>query len=191
MQTDDAADLAAAVAREAEEQGLTVGVAESLTGGTIACTLAAAPNASSWFRGGLVAYAPEVKFEVLGVPPGPVVSEVCARAMADGAARLLGADVTVAVTGVGGPGQEEGKPPGTVWLAVVAPGGAQVELCRFEGEPAEILDATTQRALTLLWDAVRGAESAQRWNDTSPTVMSPLPPNASSDTLRTRRRSTP
>jgi nicotinamide-nucleotide amidase len=152
---DTAADLATTLAAEVEERGLTVAVAESLTGGNLAATLAAAPNASSWFRGGLVAYAPDVKFEVLGVPPGPVVTEECAQAMARGVAELLRADLAVAVTGVGGPGHEEGKPPGTVWLAVTSPSGGHAELREFDGEPEEILAATTRNALALLRDLVR------------------------------------
>jgi nicotinamide-nucleotide amidase len=152
---ESAADLASALAEIAGDRCLTVAVAESLTSGTIACTLGAAPDASSWFRGGLVAYAPDVKFSVLGVPPGPVVTEECARTMARGIARLLDADLAVAVTGVGGPGHEEGCPPGTVWFGVVTPNGEHAELQEFDGEPAEILAATTRRALVLLREGAR------------------------------------
>jgi nicotinamide-nucleotide amidase len=95
-----------------------------------------------------------VKFEILGVEPGPVVTEACARAMARGVAGLLGADLAVAVTGVGGPGHEEGQPPGTVWFGVVSPTGEHAELRHFDGEPADVLAATTAVALGLLRDAV-------------------------------------
>jgi nicotinamide-nucleotide amidase len=149
----DTTELAGELARLAEEHGFTVGVAESLTGGKIACELGAAPDSSTWFRGSLVAYAPDVKFEVLGVPPGPVVTEECARAMADGVAKLLAADLAVAVTGVGGPDEEEGHPPGTVWFSVVSPRDRHAELRQFDGEPEDILEATTQHALRLLLDA--------------------------------------
>jgi nicotinamide-nucleotide amidase len=155
-----AIQAAVAVAEFAQEHGLSVAVAESLTGGQIACRLAAAPDAASWFRGGLVAYAAEVKFEVLGVPPGPVVTEECARAMARGAARLLDADLAVAVTGVGGPDDEEGQPAGSVWFALVSPAGEHVERRRFAGDPDEIVAATTERAVQLLRDAARSAAEA-------------------------------
>jgi nicotinamide-nucleotide amidase len=151
---DDTLDAATVVAQDIAElapaRGLTVAVAESLTGGKIACQLAAAPASADWFRGGVVAYAPEVKFQVLGVPPGPVVTEECARSMADGVARLLGADVAVAVTGVGGPDPEEGHPPGTVWFAVAADDGVHTERHSFDGGPEEVLERTTHRALELL-----------------------------------------
>jgi nicotinamide-nucleotide amidase len=99
-----------------EELGLTLAVAESLTGGLVASRLVDIPGSSTWFRGGVVAYQSEVKFELLDVPEGPVVSETAAKAMADGVRRRLGADVGLATTGVAGPTEQEGHPPGTVWL---------------------------------------------------------------------------
>lgn len=101
--TRDVQALAGSVAELAEAGGTTLAAAESLTGGAIGAALAAAPSASSWFRGGVTAYATEVKHRVLDVPPGPVVSMSCAVAMATGVARLMGADLAVGVTGVGGP----------------------------------------------------------------------------------------
>jgi nicotinamide-nucleotide amidase len=100
-------------------RGLTLAVAESLTGGLVASRLVNVAGASDWFRGGVVSYAPEVKFSVLGVPEGPVVSPGAAAAMATGVRDLLGADVGLGVTGVAGPDALEGEPPGTVHLAVV------------------------------------------------------------------------
>ncbi|HEV8298115.1 MAG TPA: CinA family nicotinamide mononucleotide deamidase-related protein, partial [Acidimicrobiales bacterium] len=79
-------------------QGLTLGLAESLTGGMIAARLCDIPGASAVFRGSIVSYASDVKRDVLGVPDGPVVSERAVRAMAEGACRVLGADVAIAVT---------------------------------------------------------------------------------------------
>ena len=110
--------------------GLTLAVAESLTGGLVASRLVNVPGASSWFRGGVVAYDPEVKFTVLGVPRGPVVSAPAAAAMAEGVRRLLGADVGLATTGVAGPEAMEGRDPGTVFLGLALPGapGEAVEL---------------------------------------------------------------
>lgn len=106
------------VGRLLAAQGLTVAVAESLTGGLVASRMVSVAGASGWFRGGVVAYDSEVKFVVLGVPRGPVVSGPAAAAMADGVRRLLGADVGLSTTGVAGPAEQEGKPPGTVWLGM-------------------------------------------------------------------------
>ncbi|MFZ9630190.1 MAG: competence/damage-inducible protein A, partial [Ilumatobacteraceae bacterium] len=109
-------------------QGLSLGLAESVTGGLVAGRLTNVPGASEVFRGGVVSYASEVKFEVLGVPPGPVVSEAAAAAMAHGARRVLGCDVALALTGVAGPTEQDGMPVGTLCVAVVLPGP--------DGEPA-------------------------------------------------------
>lgn len=99
-------------------RGLTLGVAESLTGGLVGSRICDVPGASDVFRGSIVSYSSEVKFDLLDVPRGPVVSEEAARAMALGARRVLGADVGIAATGVAGPDRQDGRPPGTVCLAV-------------------------------------------------------------------------
>lgn len=122
-------------------RGQTVGVAESLTGGMVTEVLARGPDASDWLRGGVVAYASEVKYDLLAVRPGPVVSRDAALDMANGAARVLGADIGLALTGVAGPGRQEGEPPGTVWLAVHVGGDTRAELHRFDGGPVEVCDA--------------------------------------------------
>ena len=110
-----------AVASLLGARGLTLAVAESLTGGLVASRLVDVPGASEWFRGGIVSYASDVKFSVLDVPEGPVVSASAAAAMATGVAAKLGADVGLAVTGVAGPDPQEGHPPGTVFMAVALP----------------------------------------------------------------------
>lgn len=139
------------VSRAAREHGLTVGVAESLTGGLVAASLAAAPQASRWFRGGVVAYAGEVKRGVLDTSGGPVVNSRTAAQMARGAVDALGADLVVAVTGVGGPEPDEGQPPGTVWFAVAGATRPAVTTREvFDGSPEEVVDAATCRALELL-----------------------------------------
>ena len=97
-------------------------MAESLTGGLIASRLVNVPGASSWFRGGVVAYDSQVKFDVLGVPAGPVVTEPAAAAMAEGAARVTGADVGLGITGVAGPDDQEGVAPGTIFVGLALPG---------------------------------------------------------------------
>ena len=81
------------------ERGLTLGVAESLTGGLVGAGSAAVPGASEWFRGSIVAYASEVKRTLLGVGDGPVVSEAAAEEMALGAVAALGADVGLSLPG--------------------------------------------------------------------------------------------
>ncbi len=99
-------------------KGATLGVAESLTGGMMGSRICDVPGASDVFRGSIVSYAPDVKFDLLGVPEGPVVSAEAAKAMATGARRVLGADVGVAVTGVAGPASQDGHDPGTVFVGI-------------------------------------------------------------------------
>jgi len=111
-----------AVAALLVEQQLTLATAESLTGGLIASRLVDVIGASRWFRGGVVAYDPAVKHTVLGVPPGPVVTAEAARAMAEGACRVLGSDVGLGITGVAGPDEEEGLVPGTVFVGLAMVG---------------------------------------------------------------------
>lgn len=103
--------------------GWTLGLAESVTGGLVAGRLTNVAGSSRVFRGGVVSYASEVKFDLLGVPQGPVVSEEAAVAMAHGARRVLGCDVALALTGVAGPDQQDGRPVGTLCVAAVFPDG--------------------------------------------------------------------
>jgi nicotinamide-nucleotide amidase len=160
MAADDVrSELVERVAAAAHGGGITVAVAESLTGGQLAAALSAGPDASRWFRGGVVAYSPEVKFRVLGVEPGPVVTAACAEQMAAGVAELTEASVALAVTGVGGPEPEESHPPGTVWLAVWAQGRSRAQLLSFDGSPAEVLEATVQRSLGILAETCRQVTS--------------------------------
>ena len=114
--TDDET-METAVLELCRTSGLTLATAESLTGGMIAARLSAVPGASDVFRGSLVTYAAETKRRLLGVPAGPVVSEAAVRAMAGGACEQLGADCSVAVTGVAGPAPADGEEPGMVWMA--------------------------------------------------------------------------
>jgi nicotinamide-nucleotide amidase len=98
-------------------------VAESLTGGLIASRLVNVAGASAWFRGGVVAYHEQVKFDVLGVPEGPVVSEKAAAAMAEGVCRVVGSDVGLGITGVAGPDDQEGVAPGSIFVGLRLPDG--------------------------------------------------------------------
>ena len=150
MSDDDLQRLADDVARRVLARGLTVAAAESLTSGLLLSALGRGERAAEWLRGGVVAYATEVKQEVLGVSPGPVVTARCADEMASGVARLLRAEVSVSTTGVGGPDPEEGEPPGTVHLGWRLDGRSGTQAHRFEGSPSEIVDQTVLAALELL-----------------------------------------
>lgn len=131
--TDDETMEHAVVALLAE-RGMTLAVAESVTGGLIGSRITNVPGASRVFRGGVVAYASEVKFEVLGVPEGPVVTEEAAIAMADGVRRVLGADVGLAVTGVAGPDPQEGLAPGTVFFGLAMGDHLEARPMRMPGD---------------------------------------------------------
>ena len=100
----------------------TLGVAESLTGGLIGARVADVPGVSDTFRGSVAAYAADVKRDVLGVTAEHVVSRECAEQMAEGARRVLGADVGIAATGVAGPDTHDAQPVGTVWFGLAVPG---------------------------------------------------------------------
>lgn len=104
------------------DRGWTLGVAESVTGGLVGARLADPPGASEVYRGSIVSYATDVKRSVLGVTAEHVVSRECAQQMAEGARRVLGADVGIAVTGVAGPTEQEGQPVGKVWFGLAVPG---------------------------------------------------------------------
>ncbi len=99
-------------------RGVTLALAESVTGGLVAGRLTGVPGASDVLRGAVVSYASEVKFDLLGVPEGPVVSEAAAAAMATGVRRVLGADVGLALTGVAGPTEQDGMPVGTLCVGI-------------------------------------------------------------------------
>ncbi|RWZ51022.1 CinA family protein [Labedella phragmitis] len=145
--TRDAVDR---IAERAPAAGIRVAVAESLTSGAIASRLGAGSGASEWFSGGVVAYDAEVKFGVLGVERGPVVTASCAEQLARGVASLLGADAAIGATGVGGPGQEEGQPEGTAFIAVALRDRIEVREFHFDGDPAEVVSETTEAAVSLL-----------------------------------------
>ncbi len=143
------------------ERGLTLAVAESCTGGTIAARFTALPGASAYFRCGVVAYSNEAKHDLLGVDPQAIerhgaVSEEVARQMAQGVRRAARADYAVATTGIAGPtGGSERKPVGTVWIAVATPAGTTA-VCRQCGtDRGQIIDRAAAVAISLLRDALR------------------------------------
>jgi len=124
----DVPNLETAVLELLKEKDLTLGTAESCTGGLIAKRMTDVPGASTMFKGGVVSYCNEVKHAALGVPEELLaqygaVSEQAARAMAEGARRVLGCDLAVATTGVAGPGSDDqGNPAGLVYIALAACG---------------------------------------------------------------------
>jgi nicotinamide-nucleotide amidase len=132
----------------------TVAVAESCTGGLVSQALVALPGSGEWFRGGLVAYQRDVKFALLGVSPGPVVTERAACEMAEGVARLLGADVGIGVTGAAGPGALDGASPGTVVVAVSVLGHSMAREYHFDGSPEQVCQQARDAALRDLGVAV-------------------------------------
>ena len=136
------------------DRGLTLGLAESLTGGLIASRLVAVEGASAWFRGGIVSYATEVKQDLLDVPSGPVVSAPAAEAMAAGAVRRLGSDIGLSVTGVAGPATQDGQPAGTVFDGLSLPGrGTESFELRLPGDRPRVRSYAAISAL----DALRRA----------------------------------
>ena len=132
-------------------RGHTLSVAESLTGGLIASRCVDVPGASAWFRGGIVAYASDVKWSVLDVPEGPVVTADAAAAMAEGVRRVLGTDIGLGITGVAGPDDQEGVAPGTVFVGIAFPDAATVtrEL-RLPGDRQRVRQYSAISALDLL-----------------------------------------
>jgi PncC family amidohydrolase len=148
-------DEASAVLAALTATGQTVAVAESLTGGLLAATLTDVPGASAAFRGGVCAYATDVKTSLLGVPVAlvqtdGVVSAAAAEAMARGARDRLGATYALATTGVAGPDPQEDRPVGLVFVAVAGPGGAHTEELRLQGDRRDIRRGTCLAVLGVL-----------------------------------------
>lgn len=149
---DDALQL---ISTHAQRTGLRIALAESLTSGALASRVGAGERASDCFAGGVVAYQVRTKHDVLGVPTDvdPCSAE-CAELLAVGARRLLGADVAVSATGVGGPEPEDGHAPGTVYLGWSSNGSTGHRLLQLDGGPERVLDATVTAAVELLADLV-------------------------------------
>lgn len=146
---------AATLVSRLSDAGATVATAESLTGGRLAVRLTEVPGSSSVFAGGVVSYATEVKVAVLEVPhevveAHGVVSAECAASMAEGVRELLGTTYGVSTTGVAGPDTQEGKPVGTVYVAVAGPSGTSVLPLSLDGDRTAIQVATVDGALSAL-----------------------------------------
>jgi PncC family amidohydrolase len=151
-----------AVLERLRGRGWSLGVAESVTGGFIGARIVNVAGASDVFRGTIGAYATEVKRSVLEVTADVVVSEQAAREMAEGAQRVLGADVGIAVTGVAGPAEQDGVAVGTVCFAIALPGRpADAVTTRLPGDRERIRQFATISLLNLLrlrLDALQHAE---------------------------------
>jgi nicotinamide-nucleotide amidase len=145
----DDQNMEAVVVSLLADRSLTVAVAESLTGGYLAGRLCAVPGASRVFQGGVVAYQPEIKFDLLGVEEGPVITERAALSMAHGVRRLLKADIGLATTGVAGPDESEGQPVGTVCLAVAGVDSERSTTVRLPGDRERIRQFSTITLLDL------------------------------------------
>jgi nicotinamide-nucleotide amidase len=149
-------DLAAVVLERARRAGLSLGTAESCTGGLVGGRITDVPGSSDVFVGGVVCYSDRLKTELLGVSPELIaehgaVSESVARAMAEGTRARLGVDLAVSVTGIAGPtGGTEEKPVGTVWFAIVSPGEIESRRIIFFGSRREIRERAAQTALFLV-----------------------------------------
>jgi nicotinamide-nucleotide amidase len=147
----DDESMEVAVAAQLIARGLTLGVAESLTGGLIASRLVNVAGASAWFRGGVVAYHEQVKFDVLGVPTGPVVTESAAAALAEGVRQVTGSEVGLGITGVAGPDDQEGVAPGTIFVGLSLPGGVtETRELRLPGDRERVRQYGSISALDLL-----------------------------------------
>ena len=150
--------LARQLVNDAVRGGVTLGCAESCTGGLVSGAITAVPGSSTPMRGGVVSYAASVKHDVLGVsstvidaPGVGVVSSECACQMAEGTRRVLDCDVAVSITGIAGPGgAEPGKPVGTVWFGLATPSGSRTERHLFSGNRDEVRTQAVVTALTLL-----------------------------------------
>ena len=153
---EDGADLADVVLALCRRHAITVGVAESCTGGMLGARLTAVPGSSDIVRGGVIAYDDAVKQSLLGVSPDQIrehgaVSEPVVRAMASGIRAALGVGAALAITGIAGPdGGSADKPVGTVWIALDLGGDVQARRFAMVGDRAEIRHRSAQAALEML-----------------------------------------
>jgi nicotinamide-nucleotide amidase len=157
---DEGLERAARIAHAIGERldGRTVATAESITAGLLAQAFAAAEGSQPWFRGGVVAYQRDTKQRLFDVDDEPLVTGVVARKMARGAARLLDAQVTIAVTGAAGPEPLDGAPPGSVVVAVAIDDDVRCFEHRFAGEPPEVCAAARDAALADLLATLSAVE---------------------------------
>lgn len=149
------------IGRAARDAGLRIAVAESLTSGLLASRVGAGEGAADWFAGGVVAYHLDTKHDLLGMPVGiDPCSAACAEHLAVSVRDLLGADIAVATTGVGGPDAQDGHPPGTVYLGWSTAADTGSSHHRFEGDPVAVIEQTARAALAVLATLIPGDRTA-------------------------------
>ncbi len=158
-------ELAAELGRVALDRGITVGTAESCTGGLVGHGITASAGSSAYYRGGIVSYADEVKIDLLGVPAETIehhgaVSAQVAVVMAEGVRTRLGADFGVAVTGIAGPGGgSDAKPVGLTYVATAGPAGHEVRRHVWDGDRAGNKTRSAAAALKLLLSVLTETDS--------------------------------
>lgn len=161
----DLASLATRLQAIALERGLTIGTAESCTGGLIGHALTSIPGSSDYYRGGVISYSNELKRDLLGVSADELerhgaVSEEVARAMAQGARARLDVDCAVAVTGVAGPGGGTAdKPVGLTYVAVAGPRGTRSRRHQWAGDRRENKECSASAALELLLETLEEGQA--------------------------------
>lgn len=146
---------AASVVHALSAVGATVGTAESLTGGLLGAALTSVAGSSTVYRGGIVAYATDLKVQLLGVDPGlvarhGVVSAACAEAMAVGARTRTGATYGLSATGVAGPDSQDDQPPGTVYVGLCGPHGTSARALSLAGDRDAVRRGAVAAALSVL-----------------------------------------
>ena len=154
--------LAERLVQRLRERSWSIATGESLTAGLVSSTIASVPGCSAVFRGAVVAYAPEVKTEVLNVPVEElrqgIVTEEVARALAQGARSRLGATVGIGTTGAAGPDDHDGMPVGTACIAVCSPWGERVRTVRVTGDRSQVRHAVTQAAMEAALEILEAGE---------------------------------
>ena len=146
------ADSALETVRWLHQMGAELATAESVTGGLVGAAITAVPGASQVYRGGVVAYATDLKTQLLGVDVGLLarvgaVDAEVAGSMAEGVRVRLGADYGLATTGVAGPDSQDGKPPGTLWIAIATP----TRTWQINASMQRVGDRAMVRRLAVLW----------------------------------------
>ncbi|MEC9180460.1 MAG: CinA family protein [Actinomycetota bacterium] len=154
--------LAERLVQRLRERSWSIATGESLTAGLVSSTIASVPGCSAVFRGAVVAYAPEVKTEVLNVPVEllrqGIVTEEVARALAQGARSRLGATVGIGTTGAAGPDDHDGMPVGTACIAVCSPWGERVRTVRVTGDRSQVRHAVTQASMEAALEILEAGE---------------------------------
>jgi nicotinamide-nucleotide amidase len=147
-------------------RGETLAVAESVTGGALGATITTVPGVSATFRGGIVAYATDLKARLLGVDADHLASagavdSLVAEAMASGVMSRLGATYGLSTTGVAGPDPQDGHRPGEVYVALAGGGGSQLVSRRLDlvGDRAAVRAGTVRAALDVLHEALRNGKA--------------------------------